>query len=320
MKHLLLCIGLGFLFGNAESQEVNYIPYYRLINKATIARYQHNCDSALIYYQEAFEMVDYILFDDLYNFTQCAVAANKDSLVYFAMEQCKKQTIFVGSILPEDSSCKKYKQTNLWNTCIAYEQQNYDRYIEKFITTPASIKKILDSLEISDQIVRNNWTWYCRTFPNSKLAKKRHREWAITDSCNQRVVDEMIKKYGFPNERTGLPNDYTFIRGGSGIVLVHYDDSNFFRNVEYKALIDGKLSPDCYASRAMRMASFFKDKWRYTYYYSKRKGKRMTPQEKAQVDKNRYEIGMLSVADEEMIKQINRQEIKKSKKAAKQKK
>ncbi len=317
MKHLLLYIGLGFLFGNAESQEVNYIPYYRLINKAKIARCQQNCDSALIYYQEAFKMVDYILLDDLRGFTKCAVTANNDSLVYFAMKQCKKQTIPVSFIIPTNSAYKKYKNTKQWNTCLAYEKENQDIYTEKYFNPS---KKILDSLFISSSdVIRKKGTWYCRTFYKSKLSQKRLQELIIVFKSNQCVVDEVIQKYGFPNERTGCPNNYLSYYGG--YILQHYDDTNFFRNVEYKALLEGKLSPNSYADKAERMASIYKwDKQQHTYSYSKRKGKKMSPLEKEQVDKNRYEIGMLSVADEEMIKQINRQEIKKSKKAAKQKK
>ncbi len=319
MKHLLLCIGLGFLFGNAESQEVNYIPYYRLINKAKIAMCQQNYDSALTYYDRAFAMVDYILIDDLRDFTECAITLNDDNLVYFAMRQCNLQTIPVTFIIPSFSVYKKYNNTKQWNDCMVYEKQNQDIYMAKYNNNP--VKKILDSLEVSDQAVRNNWTRYCRTFPKSKLSKKRKREWTIVDSCNRLVLDEMIQKYGFPNERTGFPNDYHFIHGGSGIVLVHYDDTNFFRNIEYKALLEGKLSPSCYASRVERIASIYKwDKLQHTYSYSKRKGKKMSPQEKEQVDKNRYEIGMLSVAEEKMIIQWNNQEFQKRKAKEKQNK
>ncbi len=300
------------------SQDVNYIPYYRLVNKAKLAKCQQNYDSALVYYAKAFEMVDYILFNDLCDFTKCAIATHKDSLVYFAMQRCNIQNIFVGFIIPSDSACEKYKQTEYWNTCTAYEKENEEIYIEKFITTPAAIVKILDSLSVSDVAVRRNWTWYCSTFRKSKLSKKRKREWRVADSCNQRVVDEMIQKYGFPNERIGCPNNYHFYLWGSGLVFVHYDDTNFFRNVEYKALLEGKLSPECYADRAQRMASIFKwDKLQYTYYTSKRNYKRMTPQEKEQIDKNRYAIGLPSVEEEKKIRQYNYQEYQKRKAAEK---
>lgn len=259
-------------------------------------------------------MVDYILIDDLRSFTQCAVAIHNDSLAYFAMKQCNKQTIFLGTIFPEDSSCEKYKATEQWNTCTAYEKENQEIYTKKFLTTPATILKILDSLKVSDQAVRNRWTWYRRTFRNSKKTKTLLREWRIVDSSNQRVVDEMIQKYGFPNERIGCLNNYSFYRGGGGMVLVHYDDTNFFRNVEYKALLEGKLSPECYARRANRMATIFNwNKLQYTYYYSNRRFKRMTLQEKAQVNKNRYEIGLPSV-EEEIVIQYNNQKYRESQK------
>ncbi len=287
---------------NAMSQDVNYIPYYQLVNKAKIAKCQQNYDSALACYTEAFAMVDYILIDDLRSFTQCAVAAHKDSLVYFVMQRCNQQTIFLGTIFPKDSSCEQYRQTEQWNTCMAYEKENQETYMEKFFTTPAAIVKILDSLKVSDQAVRD-WNWFSWTFRNSKLYKKRMREWAIVDSCNQRVLDEMIQKYGFPNERIGCPNNYNFYRGNGGIVFVHYRDTNFFRNVEFKALLEGELSPDCYASKASAVASIFKwEKLQYTYDYSKRKAKRMAPQEKAQVDRNRYEIGLPSMEEKNIIK------------------
>jgi hypothetical protein len=300
MKKLLLSICLAFLLFDTISQNVNYIPYYKWLCKARIAHYcQNNCDSAIDYYTRAFEMVDYILINDLRDFTQCAIDIDNDSLVFFAMERCNKQTIPLAFIFPSDSISEKYKNTDQWNTCMSYEKQNHEIYTKKY---HCPYKRVLDSLRVKDQKVRKEWTCFCRIFHNSKIAKKRMREWFITDSCNQRVVDDMIQKYGFPNERIGCPNDYLFYQGGGGVVLIHYDNIDFFRNVEYKALLEGKLAPECYARRAARMATIFEwDKLQYTYSYSKRRGKKMTLQEKEQVDKNRYEIGLPSVEDERII-------------------
>ncbi len=303
MKRALLIICLSFLFLNAMSQDVNYIPYYQSVNKAKLAKCQQNYDSALVYYAKAFEMVDYILIEDLHHFSQCAMTAHKDSLVYFAMERCNKQTIPIAYIIPSDSAYQKYSKTEQWKTCMAYETQNWDAYTiyKKDYSSPA--KKILDSLYFVGLDVRRKMgTWYCQAFRKSKLAKKRLQELIIVYDSIQRVVDAVIQKYGFPNERIGCPNTYISYYGGW--VLFHYDDIDFFRNVEYKALLEGKLSPDSYALKADdRISGIYKwDKQKYTY------SKKMTLQEKAQVNKNRYEIGLPSVEEAAIIRQCNNRE------------
>jgi hypothetical protein len=276
------------------SQNTNYIPYYQMVNKAKLAVYRNQCDTAIDYYLQAFAMVDYILQNDMYEFTRCAAIENKDSLVYWVMTQCVKQTVPLTYVFPPDSLFDKYKQTSQWKDCSDYEQTNREIYIQKQ-TCPYT--KLLDSLSVSDQKVRNRWNVFCRMFPKSKMAKKRHREWVIVDSCNQLLIYEYIQKYDYPNERNGCYNCIYLSRGG--VVMIHYDDTNFLFNVEYKALLEGKLSPECYAQRANRINFIFNlSDSDYRYGYHK---KMKTAQEKEIVDKNRYDIGLPSVEEEKTI-------------------
>ena len=301
MKKTCITICLLFIMGHLLSQEVNYIPYYHLTNRANLVRCTDaNCDSAIVYYLQAFEMVDYVLLEDLQNFTQCAAELGKDSLVYFAMDKCIAQTVPLSFVFSSDSLFDKYKDTEKWKKSYAMEQENIEKYKEKY-AIGVLYRKVLDSLSVSDQYIRKKASWFCRTFPNSRKAKKIYREWKIIDSCNQIVLDEMIEKYDFPSEQYYLRNSPLHINGG--VVLIHYDDTNFLRNVEYKALLEGKLSPDYYAMRASRIALLFNwDKTDYTYHYTKK----MTLQEKEQVNRNRHAIGLLSVEEENKIIQCNR--------------
>jgi len=300
MKKFILSMFVLFLFANTVGQKVNYIPYYHLVNRAKLVKCVNaDCDSAIVYYLQAFEMVDYILREDLQYFTQCAAMLEKDSLVYSAMDRCIAQTIYLSAIFTSNSLFDKYKNTKKWNECYAIEQENIEKYKEKYYNSPH--KKILDSLVISDQEVRNKANWFYWTFPNTKKARKLRERWHIIDSCNRLVVDKMIEKYDFPNERNGCFNDYIFLK--SGVVLTHYRDTNFLRNIEYKALTEGKLSPDCYARKAKQTAYVLKlPSLDYTYCYQKE----MTAQEKEQVNKNRYEIGLPSIEEENLIIQCNR--------------
>ena len=299
-KKNYLLVSFIFIVGQIFSQEVNYIPYYHSVNKAKLAICRENGDSAILYYQQAFEMVDYILLEDLRNFTQCAAELGKDSLVYYTMDKCIAQTIYLSYVFSSDSLFDKYKNTEKWKECYTIEQENIEKHKEKQ-AIGVLYKKVLDSLMVSDQAIRNKMNCFYWTFPNSKRAKKINRECRIIDSCNQVVLDEMIEKYDFPNERHGLWNNLRFIKGG--IVFVHYDDTNFLRNIEYKALLEGKLSPDYYADRANRIALLFnlnRIDYRYSYI------KKMTLQEKEQVNRNRQAIGLLSVEEENKIIQCNR--------------
>jgi hypothetical protein len=302
MKKIFLSIFFFFFVINVISQNINYIPYYHLVNRAKFVKcVDNNYDSAIVYYLQAFGMVDYILLEDLRNFTQCAALTKHDSLVYYAMDKCIIQTVYLDAIFHyfPYSLIDHYKNTEKGKEYYAIEQKNVEKYKEKYYNSPH--KKILDSLVISDQEVRNKANWFYWTFPNTKKARKLRERWHIIDSCNRLVIDKMIEKYDFPNERNGCFNDYIFLK--SGVVLTHYRDTNFLHNIEYKALIEGKLSPDCYARKAGQTTCGLKlPSWDYTYCYRKE----MTTEEKEQVNKNRYEIGLPSVEEENLIIQCNR--------------
>ena len=311
MRKNLLSACLIFITINAMCQTINYIPYYHLVNRAKLVEcIDANYDSAIVYYSQAFAIVDYVLAEQLRDFIRCAIMLENDNLVYFAMDKCIEQTVPLSTLFhfTSDSLVDKYKNTEEGRKYYTVEQENKEKYIEKYINPPH--KKILDSLSVSDITVRKKWrkgSFFYRRFPNSKKTQELLREWKIVDSCNRLVLDEMIKKYDFPNERNGLFNNPNFIIGGGGIVLVHYDDSVFFKDIEYKMLIEGKLFPDYYAFRAHRIVSIYNlPKTDYTFFYSERQSKKMTTEEKAQVDKNRYRIGLPSVEEEIIIKQCNR--------------
>jgi hypothetical protein len=295
VKTLTLSFIFFFWTMVALSQNANYIPYYQMVNKAKLALCRNQCDTAIDCYLQAFAMVDYILEKDMRDFTRCVTIEKNDSLAYWIMTQCVKQTVLLTSAFPSDTLFDKYKQTPQWKDCSDYEQENIESYIQKY-TCP--YKELFDTLVVSDQAVRNRWNLFCRMFPKSNMAKKRHREMVIVDSCNQLLIDEYIQKADFPNERNGCGNCvYLFLNGGC--VMTHYDDTNFLFNVEYKALLEGKLSPECYARRASRVNFIFNlSDSDYRYGYHK---KMKTTQEKEKVDKNRYDIGLPSVEEEKTI-------------------
>jgi hypothetical protein len=309
MRKYSLIVYFIFVVNIINSQEVNYISYYHLVNKAKIAQCQNNYDSAISYYLQAFKLVDYILQDDMRNFSYCAAIEEKDSLIYFAMEQCIKQIIPLSFIFVADSIFDKYKHTNKWQWCMEQEQANAEKYKEK---CSCPYTKVLDSLLISDQRVRNRWNWFCRIFPKSRIAQKRLQEWWLVDSSNRVVIDELVAKYDYPNERNGCVNHY--LLDVRLIVLYHYGDTNFFYNIESKALIEGKMSPSYYADKARRISRIFNiPELKYTYH------KEMTEKEKTQVDKNRYGIGLPSIEEAKLMYQCNREKYLKSKKDKKKK-
>jgi hypothetical protein len=303
MKRFFLTFCVLFFAVGSIAAQGSYVPYYHLVNRAKwVQCVDADCDSAIAYYLQAFEMVDYILWEDLQHFTRCAAMQGRDSLVYYAMGRCVAQTISLTSTIFSDTLFDKYKNTEKWNECYAIEQENKEKYKEAG-HIGILYRKVLDSLLPSDQEERKKWHYFYRFFPNTKKAKQSSQRWHIADSCNRLVLDEMIEKYDFPNERNGCPNDYLFLRGG--VLLIHYRDTNFLRNIEYKALVEGKVAPERYATKAKQTADIYN--WNiidYTYYYRKK----MTPEEKAQVDKNRYAIGLRSVEEEKIMTQCRRLE------------
>jgi hypothetical protein len=293
-----------FIINIVNSQEINYIPYYHLINKAKIAQCQNNYDSSISYYLQAFKLVDYILQEDMKNFALCAALEGKDSLIYFIMEQCAKQIIPLDFIFTTDSIFDTYRQTDKWQWSMEEEKANAEKYKEK-CNCPHT--KVLDSLLISDQKVRNKWNWFCRIFPKSRIAKKRLQEWRFVDSSNRVIIDRLIAKYDYPNERNGCINNYLFNTGM--VVIYHYDDTNFLYNVEYKALIEGKMSPSYYARKAHRAGLGLNiPELRYVYR------KEMTEKEKTQIDKNRYGVGLPSIQEAKLINLCRYEKYLKSKK------
>jgi hypothetical protein len=288
MRKIGLIICSIFIINIIIPQKNNYISYYHAINKADLVRCQQNYDSALIYYWQAFQIVDYILINDLRNFSKCAFIEKKDSLIYFVMEQCVKQTIPLNIIFGIDTIFNQYKYTDKWKWCMEQEEVNIEKYHEKF---SCPYQKIMDSLLIEDQKIRSI-AW--------RLSKKRRHKALEIEYANRRTIDELIAKYDYPNERNGLSNQSCI--WGPIVVIFHYDDTLFFQNIEYKALIEGKLTPYCYARKALRVAVVNNIPFpRYRYEYSSK----MTIEEKAQIDKNRHEIGLPSIEDEKLINQCN---------------
>ncbi|MDR1181866.1 MAG: hypothetical protein LBL13_07805 [Bacteroidales bacterium] len=301
MKKISLVVYLILIINTISSQEINYIPYYQAINKANLSRCRQNYDSALIYYGQAFQIVDYILMDDLRNFAKCATIEKKDSLIYFAMEQCIKQIVPLNYIFESDTIFEQYQQTDKWQYYMEQEKKNIEMYHEKY---SCPYKKVMDSLRIEDQKIRT-LAW--------RLTKKRRQKASEIEYSNRRAIDELIAKYDYPNERNGLFNQSCL--WAPMIVIFHYHDTVFFQNTEYKAYIEGKLTPYCFSKKAQRVVVFNNLPFpRYRYEYSPN----MTEEEKAQVDKNRYEIGLPSIEEERIINQCNDMEYQKIQEALKQ--
>lgn len=265
------------MFSQAQN---DYINYHLDIYKARKFNYENKLDSALILYQRAFSLVDYIHIDNLEKAQKFASKLKNDSF-----------EIFVSSKI--------------------------DSYFLTDSTINLEYKNLIDSLYYEDQKVRNGIhsnaqkTLYNSKKKNSKIsaqqileAENLMKEWHIIDSINVNLLLGLIKKHGFPSEKLVKKESYH----NAFIILLHYDtdlENKILKPIIDEALIRGDINPEDYAWIIDRRLSWGQGKNQY-YYFMPMGTETLTSKGISMINERRKKIGLRNLFEGiEIIKDDN---------------
>lgn len=267
----------------------NYIPYYQKRIEAEVYFCQNKVQNALQSYQEAFSIKP-ALAGDLYNASICAALLNQDSLMFLFVESCLESGVEMKIFTQNIAVFKKYFENPKWQELLEKSKIYYDNYLSKLNWEYINLLK---SLTEKDQAVRKKIKPYMFNHRNLQISKKRIRNMIIVDSCNNIIIDSLINLYGYPNrENVGI---HYQIKHPDFICLWHRVDS-LFVDIVYNAMLNGDVLPESYAEKKEYATRRFLYGTMYTYK------KKITQQEREFINKNRLQIGMKTIEEDEIVR------------------
>lgn len=225
----------------------SYQNYYQAVHRAEVLIWQGDYSNALKAYKNAFKTVDYILIKELNNSLTCAAIEEDTSFLFAYLPIFMERGLILDRLETRDPF-KKWVGLPQWEK-LKTEMSYYKNVYFNSINT-VYLKKI-DSLNSIDQNVRNRVHPSCFS-PYAYKTKRILRERAFVgrvDSSIQKCIWEYIRNYGYLDER---------ISGGkyaqhSPVCYHHFTDSAFV-SFQYEMVLQGRLSPEEYASKLLYMS------------------------------------------------------------------
>jgi hypothetical protein len=184
----------SFLKINAQ----NYIDYFNLCNAADKQVYRHHYDSALIDYQQAFKLVDYIHAEYCKKASICAMKTVNLALVNEYSTQALKKGISEEYL--NSKEFKPYRKTKGYKQLIDSLPIYKNQYALQMNLVYA---KAIDSLTNVDQKIIRNTNFYTEE-EGLSIEEIQHRRDKM-DSINFACLIDLIHKYGFPSEKNLPP-------------------------------------------------------------------------------------------------------------------
>jgi len=269
----------------------NYIQYFQAKANAELSICKYNYSDALNYYKKAFVLVDYPLVKELYNATICAAIIEQDSLMFNYLEKCLKRGVSINCFKKNELVFFKYFTYKKWK-----ELENSIDYFQK--NNLANINKeyeiALKSIDEKDQYVRR-FSRFSLIFSRKKIKRNLLR----TDSINKIKIDSLIDLFGYPCEQI-LGVSGNNLSCSTPVSFFHMIDSCFVFNTQYKALMEGKITPEDYSRKVDYTKSRHKiDPIFYNVYYSK------LPTDSIRlknIDNNRIAIGLQTLENEDVMR------------------
>ncbi|MGE9310494.1 hypothetical protein ACLOAU_02555 [Niabella sp. CJ426] len=294
-------LALAILLGNTISWAgvIDYKKYSELVNQAELKIIDSKYGEALEIYNLAFDVKENPFAADLYNASICAAYVGK---LDASMALCKKLAVKgVGSnFFKNVSAYSKLHKHREWNSNMIYAKNMRDSILRK----NKNILMKIDSLVIRDQLVNHVWR-------ESGMATKERDMMYLTGDTISHCLKSMFESRGFLSEdiigpplnesgllSTMLPFD---------VIMVHNYQSRqngdtVFTPSLRKALINGEISPDYYATiQDMGTNNGSRPYYGTVKFYFQYKCKLLlTPynkQRKETIDSNRASIGLCSTDD-----------------------
>lgn len=240
---LILMNGMQAKYALAQS----YQNYYQAVHRAEVLIWQGDYSNALKTYKNAFKTVDYILNKELNNSLTCAAIVEDTNFLFSYLPIFMERGLILDRLETRDPF-KKWVGHPQWEK-LKTEMSYYKNVYFSSINT-VYLRKI-DSLNSIDQNVRNRVHPSCFS-PYAYKTKRLLRERALVgqvDSSIQKCIWEYIQNYGYLDER---------ISGGkyaqhSPVCYHHFTDSAFV-SFQYEMVLQGRLSPEEYASKLLYMS------------------------------------------------------------------
>jgi len=271
-KNFLLLVVLISFFTHPLFSQSPYFEYYKLVRKAKVSELDGKHDSALICFESAFKIVDFVHEENLKYAIKVAKKLKRNDLQAKYINQLqlqKKNTDIsyidaVNGIFKLDQSVRNSK----------YEKAKEIYY--KCIGDTGCDKNQKDFLKA--KVMMNHW-------------------WHIDSICINELLD-LISKKGFPGER----KVWHEASESAYIVMLHFDvdkENKKLNPMLLEALSNGDIKPRDYGLIVDRRMIFAgKDP---VYYIAPFGLDKLTKQQIEEVDKTRIKIGLPTLADGQKI-------------------
>jgi hypothetical protein len=271
-KKILGLVVLISCFTYPLFSQSNYFEYYKLVRKAKVLEIDNKHDSALIFFENAFKLVDFVHEENLKIAIKTAKKLKKNDLQlqYTSQLQLQKKNIdrsyvdAINKIIKLDQSVRnsKYeKAKHIYYNCMQDTGCNKNQ------------KEFLKA-----KIMMNHW-WYVDSISISELLN-------------------LISQKGFPGERK-VGHEAS---ESAYIVMLHYDldkENKKLNPMLLEALAHGDIKPRDYGLIVDRRMIFANKE--AVYYVAPFGLDKLTKEQKEEVDKKRVKIGLPTLADGQKI-------------------
>lgn len=223
----------------------SYPKYHQLKVDAEQKICEHEYWQALEQYKKAFSEVEFLFTKDLYNASICAALSSDTIALFQFMRQCLLQGVPFKEFHKNVTVFGQFQNLSGWKDLENQSEQFLNQYESRINLT---YRHILDSLNVEDQKVRNNNEYFLLHRPESKKAKDQRAKMRAVDSCNYLVIQEAMKKYGYPSERNlgiGHGTGYYF---WEPICVWHICEMSLIDEV-VKAYLNGEMDVERYVAK-----------------------------------------------------------------------
>lgn len=277
-KVFFLCVFILSVVSFTYSQEIklkSYPKYYHLIREAKMLSQEGKSHLALQKFDSATSTVRYVHTDNW-------IWASKEAKKAGDCELALKYTQMAISQGANEKFIDNFNDcpgiNNKFRRKLSALKKKHDLRID------LRLQSYLDSLYTEDQRIRTS-----KDIDKVEVAK--------VDSSNIAALKQVIRKYGYPDERiVGRETARKIF-----LVVLHYDkDTNniIMKDILMNALYDGKITPQNYAWVVDRRLNWGPSK-ADPYYYQivTKKFSMLADSEKQEIDNRRYLIGLKPLSE-----------------------
>jgi hypothetical protein len=286
MKRLItfafvLCISI------VQAQSFDHIVYKQEVNQAyELAIKQANYTESLRKLETVKKNYRMLYGEDYRLQAYCYKMLGNDSLAALSLKTCWSVPSFDMRTLwyvAELDPGKLMKGFNEHENQVVNE--GFDNAMENRPKNADSLLKVFDKLTVEDQDVRNEWIGNEEAF-QYKIDSVNH--------AHEAFIENYVRKYGYPGEK-----QLQFMDWGVWLILAHSSGNEEFyqrmKPVFLEEVRKGNMSPTYYANFVDQHQFYYKLPSVYQSLVYDNHPYINTEEERKQISKNRYEIGLMDL-------------------------